>query len=983
MLVALLVILLGAVLFDTRRRLQLLEGRILHLEATGSQSQGPQPVGAEPEKAAAPSYRAATVVRRAPPPDIVLTAAPEIQARPESEPEAGPKPEPEAETPIPSAPRPQQVVEGEIAAIPQQGIAFEELFGRRLPIWAGGITLAVAGVLLVKYSIDSGLLSPVVRVLIGLLFGGGLIAGAEVALRQEGRLRDPRVRQSLAGAGIATLYAVILAAANLYHLVGPATAFIGLAAVTALAMGLSLRFGAPSALLGLVGGLAAPALAGSTEPNVPLLSCYLALTIGGLCALSRTQRWMWLGVGALVGGAGWGSLLILTGALDLAASLSVGLLILAIGIGFPLLAFSGSRATLLRAISAIVASAQMAALIATGGFALLHWALFGLLSIAFLWLSGREPTLRRLVPVGLAVALLLAGAWPSPAVLSFTLVILATAAIYGGAALWRLWRLDGSLIEAGQVAAVALGGLVVGALHFHRGTSADDLQFAMIALAAAAMPALAMLLGWRNPTRRDDARFALLATSAAVLLVAAGLFGLLLWTLPVIVALVAAGLLLLAERADDRRVEWSGWAFAFLSLALLVSGDRGLAELDLLAGEGASVTPLSALLRWGAVAMVASLYAWRARFAEGRLVAQAAAALVVYGVVAQVAPMIWLAPIAALSLPLLAEAARRLPAQRLLPALGAMLLLVLLWAAQPLLIWSGHALLSLLGEPMLAGALPGMGEMLRRLALPAALVAFALIRGKGAIGPLAHAIACGATLLLGAVATHILYKQLFGIADSVDFVRNGLAERTLWEALLLGAGWATARYAGRKTVALAFVGAALAHNIVYTLLLHDPLWASQMVGGLPLLSLVVPAFALPLAGLALASRIAPDLAARFARPMDGARMVLILLLAFAMLRQLFEGALLNLPHLSAGEDIGRSVLAIALAIGFLLWGIRQGGRDWRIASLLLMLAAVAKVFLLDASGLTGLLRIASFLALGFSLIGIGWLYSRHLRADAD
>src|SRR3546814_15579465 len=54
------------------------------------------------------------------------------------------------------------------------------------------------------------------------------------------------------------------------------------------------------------------------------------------------------------------------------------------------------------------------------------------------------------------------------------------------------------------------------------------------------------------------------------------------------------------------------------------------------------------------------------------------------------------------------------------------------------------------------------------------------------------------------------------------------------------------------------------------------------------------------------------------------------------------------------EDILRSVLALALAIGFLLWGIRgqaqaENARDWRIASLLLMLLAVAKVFLLDAS----------------------------------
>ncbi len=82
------------------------------------------------------------------------------------------------------------------------------------------------------------------------------------------------------------------------------------------------------------------------------------------------------------------------------------------------------------------------------------------------------------------------------------------------------------------------------------------------------------------------------------------------------------------------------------------------------------------------------------------------------------------------------------------------------------------------------------------------------------------------------------------------------------------------------------------------------------------------------------------------------------------------------------ESIFWSVLAISLAIGWLLWGIRSAARSWRIGSLALMLAAVAKVFLIDASGLEGLLRIASFLALGFSLIGIGWLYSRFLRVDS-
>jgi len=48
-----------------------------------------------------------------------------------------------------------------------------------------------------------------------------------------------------------------------------------------------------------------------------------------------------------------------------------------------------------------------------------------------------------------------------------------------------------------------------------------------------------------------------------------------------------------------------------------------------------------------------------------------------------------------------------------------------------------------------------------------------------------------------------------------------------------------------------------------------------------------------------------------------------------------------------------------------------------------MLAAAGKVFLFDASGLEGLLRIGSFVALGFSLIGIGWLYSRYLRIEVS
>jgi uncharacterized membrane protein len=101
--------------------------------------------------------------------------------------------------------------------------------------------------------------------------------------------------------------------------------------------------------------------------------------------------------------------------------------------------------------------------------------------------------------------------------------------------------------------------------------------------------------------------------------------------------------------------------------------------------------------------------------------------------------------------------------------------------------------------------------------------------------------------------------------------------------------------------------------------------------------------------------------------------------ALALLRQFFAGPVLVDLQMSQTEDLLRSLLGIVLALAFLFIGKHRGERSWRIGSLVLMLLAVAKVFLVDAAGLEGLLRIASFMALGFSLIGIGWIYARQLR----
>ncbi|HEX8444316.1 MAG TPA: DUF2339 domain-containing protein [Allosphingosinicella sp.] len=898
-------------------------------------------------------------------------------------PEVAAAPEPAPQSVVPEVPHwipdpaPAQQTDLNDPEPQERASSFEELFGRKLPIWAGGVTLAVAGVLIVRYSIEAGLLSPLIRFLSGLMFGAALIGAAETALRMEVRVRDPRVRQSLAGAGIASLYASILVAVNVYALIGPLPAFIGMAAVTALAMALSLRFGAPSAMLGLVGGLAAPALVGTGEPNVPLLTLYLALAVGGLSALSRAQRWTWLGISALVGGLGWGAVLLLGGALDTASTLSIGFYVIAVGIAFPLVALPSGGAAIIRVIGSVAAAAQMAALVATGGFALLHWSLFGLISIAILWLSRREEGFRHLPAVGLGIALLLLGAWTNPAPAHFAMILVATGAIYGGPLLLRLWRPTGGLPEAIQIAGLAMAATLLPSLHFYRADGSVDLALGLVALSAAGLPAIAALLGWTKPERRSDARFALLSTATGLLITIASAFVAPSWLLPLLVGGVAVMLLLLSLRAEDERVEWSGWVFAAASVPLLAAAPLYGAEVHRLFGLPEQVPLVHAFLRWAGLACVAAAFAWNARLDGARAAAQSAAALVAYGAMAQIAPLSVLPLVPGAGLLALAAASRRLAPGTLLPAMAALLGVSAAWAGLPMLHWSESAIPALGGDPVLVGELPIVRDVLLRLLLPSALIGGALWMGTSQICIRARKIAFGFAALLGAIGLHILFKQLFSIGFDDQFIRLGFAERTVWEALLVVAGVAAWKL-GSRPAALALCAAGLAHFGVFTVLLHNPLWANQAVGTVPIFNLLLPGYGLALALLWAGRRFEPELSSRFERPRALLQMLLILLLAFSSLRHWAEGTVLSGWELSAGENIARSILAVLLAIGFLLWGIRSGARDWRIASLVLMLAAVAKVFLLDASGLEGLMRIASFVALGLSLIGIGWLYSRSL-----
>ena len=113
------------------------------------------------------------------------------------------------------------------------------------------------------------------------------------------------VPPALAGGGVITLYASLLAAFELYQLLSPGVTFALLALVSALAMGLSLRQGPFLAALGLLGAYLVPLLVTTGHSRLPGLLLYVgAVTLAAL-GLQHwvSRRWLWWGT--VAGHFGW------------------------------------------------------------------------------------------------------------------------------------------------------------------------------------------------------------------------------------------------------------------------------------------------------------------------------------------------------------------------------------------------------------------------------------------------------------------------------------------------------------------------------------------------------------------------------------------------------------------------------------------------------------------------------------------------------
>ncbi|MBR0696772.1 DUF2339 domain-containing protein [Bradyrhizobium lablabi] len=182
---------------------------------------------------------------------------------------------------------------------------FEETIGTRWVVWLGGLTLALGGFFMVRYSIEAGLLGPGVRTMLGGLFALALLAAGEWTRRKESisniaALPIANIPAILTAAGTAVAFATVYAAYALYDFLAPATAFILLGMVALGTLAAALLHGPALAGLGVVGAFVTPILVSSDKPDFWSLYVYLAIVTAASFGLARIRLWRWLAVTTIV-----------------------------------------------------------------------------------------------------------------------------------------------------------------------------------------------------------------------------------------------------------------------------------------------------------------------------------------------------------------------------------------------------------------------------------------------------------------------------------------------------------------------------------------------------------------------------------------------------------------------------------------------------------------------------------------------------------
>lgn len=789
----------------------------------------------------------------------------------------------------PSSPRDDEPAPGQESA-EKRSEGFELQFGGRAFVWLGAVALAFAGFYLVKYSIEAGLLSPTVRVVLGLIFGIGLLYAGNWVRTQPGFANGARIAQALSGAGIAVLYAGVYSATSLYNLVPSFVGFAGLAVVTAAAVALSVWHGRPIALLGLVGGFLTPALVQSPHPQASILFAYLLLVLAGLMVVIRYRSWWTMGIPAVLGAYSWVPIWLYGGNFKPGDTLWLGLFLIAASATVVISSKEhyekdADGSTSLPGITsafnylALCGAIFLMGLTADrGGYGAIGWCLFGLLSAGGIFLAHSNEKLYGLAPwMSVAVNALMLVQWQYRTAQEFALVIGIFAVLHIAGAYFLQLRSRDPLAWAGLTGVAGLGYYLLGYFKIHLNPLYADIPlfWGILALVLAAIGTYASL----DVMRRIPGDY---------------------------------------PRKQHVLAVYAGVVAAFISIALTIELKR----------EFLSV----------AVAAEVLAVAW-------------------INTRAGIRSLRWIGALLACFFGFL-----------LIPQL---LLIIQLTV---------YSLVE--AELYLQKSIPIVNWPLFQLGLPALcfMAASYLLRGEKD-DRLVFSLEASAIALLGTMG-YYLTRHIFHLDQNVLFVKAGFVERGVITNIFFVYGltclWAGKRFE-RGAVwlgGLVLSGIALFRIGYFDLFLYNPLWSGQKVGGLPVVNGLLITYGLPLAWIWTAVRRFPRIG-KVEWNKYGYGVTLLLAFVFISLevRQLFHGTLLN-GIANSAEIYTYSAVWLFFGIGLLFFGTLRRDKMIRVASLPIILLTIAKVFLYDASALTGLWRVFSFFCLGLCLLCISWFYSR-------
>lgn len=766
------------------------------------------------------------------------------------------------------------------------------------------LSLALAGIFFVQYGVERGLLPPAARVAAAILFGLALIGGGEWFRRRWGDREGDATAylpSTFSGAGIVSIFGGVIAARQLYGLIGTETAFAGLVATALLAIVLGWLYGPFLAAVGLLGAAAAPFAVGGDSDAPYWLYAYFTVIAGVGLFVDTLRRWAWVSVLALVLGYGgvW-LVLVGTGGAGWAAFAFTALTLMAILVparglapdhGGPMVSeFLWNKGAGIAAFPVLLAAGALAA---TSAMLLILPAT-----------SGAEVVLALLSLAVLAIALAL---WSPGArgladlaalpALAFVLRVASEGAEYG--ALFREYDAASLALRAPETSAPVTAALILGlatlmtlAAAWASGKFAGLVRYGWAAGAALIAPltALVLELFWQPATVLGAYAWALHIIALAALMVA------------------MAVRFARADEGDMRRA-----AYATLSALSLIA-----LALFLVTTKGALTVALAALV------VAAAALDRRFRLPEMGLFIQAGVLLLGWRLVLD-------------------------------PGLT--------WAVDTAALWEVVASYGGVALASFAAI-----HLLRDLPRPAAR-AFLESGGASAAALLANVLIT--RWLNGWDAMEESLGSHWGIAlNAMPWLIVALAQ--LYRMTL--PGWL--RWVRLGVAALA--GLIWAGGTIATLTLSNPVvpgWSGRahLVRGPLLFDTLFVAYALPGILLLVALRFLGHLRrwARLAILATGTALVAIY--AALEIRRFWRGPDLSVPGVTQAELYSYTVALMLLGAALLYQAIARRSQVLRRIGMAVITLTIAKVFLVDASGLTGLTRVFSFLALGLSLAGLAWL----------